>query len=263
MNLQKALALGDHGVISIIGAGGKTSLMYSLAHELAVAGKKVMTTTTTKIFMPTMKESQATIVSLSVEEIVARAKILLDTNFHITVASEYWRTSNKLNGLEPAAIEYIANTDLFDFIIVEADGAAGRSLKACAPHEPVVPLFSDCVVVVVGLDVLGKPLTEDWVFRSTIFSHNTGVQLQQKVTELSIVSAIVHDMSLVSDNKQGGMNIAFFNKADKVQLLPVSERLAVFMEQIGGGTFHRYIIGELGAQSIIHKCKAVQRRRGG
>ncbi len=263
MNLQKALALGDHGVISIIGAGGKTSLMYSLAAELAVAGKKVLTTTTTKIFMPTMKESQATIVSRSVEEIVAKAKKLVDTHSHVTVGSEYWQTSNKLNGLEPAAIEYIANADLFDFIIIEADGAARRSLKACAPHEPVVPLFSDCVVVVVGLDVLGKPLTEDSVFRSTLFSRNTGVQLQQKVTESSIVSSIVHDMSQVSVSEQGAMKIAFFNKADTVQLLLVSERIEALMEQIGGSTFHRFIIGELRAQSIIHKCKAVQERRGG
>ncbi len=52
-SLIDILKLKSQGVISIIGAGGKTSLMFSLAKELSKSGKKVLTTTTTKIFMPT------------------------------------------------------------------------------------------------------------------------------------------------------------------------------------------------------------------
>jgi len=53
MHITDALSLRDKAVGSIVGAGVKTSLMYSLAHELASAGNKVLTTTTAKIFMPT------------------------------------------------------------------------------------------------------------------------------------------------------------------------------------------------------------------
>jgi hypothetical protein len=30
--------LGDRGVVSLVGAGGKTSLMFKLAHELSAPG---------------------------------------------------------------------------------------------------------------------------------------------------------------------------------------------------------------------------------
>jgi probable selenium-dependent hydroxylase accessory protein YqeC len=52
-----------------------------------------------------------------------------------------------------------------DLVLVEADGARGRSLKLPAPHEPVIPSASTLVIVVAALDVLGEPLAEDRVHR--------------------------------------------------------------------------------------------------
>jgi probable selenium-dependent hydroxylase accessory protein YqeC len=89
VKIQEALALGDKGVISLVGGGGKTSLMYSLARELVSFGKRVLTTTTTKIFMPTCEESPATIVSGISQEIVEKANALLVNHSHLTVGSEY------------------------------------------------------------------------------------------------------------------------------------------------------------------------------
>ena len=51
-SLRQALLLGEGGVISLVGAGGKTSLMFRLAHELSLTGDSVLTTTTTKIYVP-------------------------------------------------------------------------------------------------------------------------------------------------------------------------------------------------------------------
>ena len=51
------LSIPDHAVISVTGAGGKTSLIFRLANELAEAGKKVAITTTTHMLSPDrMKE---------------------------------------------------------------------------------------------------------------------------------------------------------------------------------------------------------------
>ncbi|MCK7504559.1 MAG: hypothetical protein MZV70_11045 [Desulfobacterales bacterium] len=47
-----ALLLHGGGVVSLVGAGGKTSLMYRLARELAGTGQAVLTTTTTRIYPP-------------------------------------------------------------------------------------------------------------------------------------------------------------------------------------------------------------------
>ena len=258
MSIQEALALGEKGVVSITGAGGKTSLMYSLARELVAAGKKVLTTTTTKIFLPTQEESPVTIVTRFPEEIVEKAEALLNKHCHLTVASDYLQAYHKLKGLEPSVIEYILQANLFDFIIIEADGAARRSLKASAPYEPVVPKFSNCVVAMIGLDVVAKPLTEEWVFRSSIFSRITGLKLLQNVTESSIASAIIHDMSSVSVTGQESMKIAFLNKADNLKARQAGERISAFIEKSGRNIFHRIIIGGLKPEPFIHVCKAIQ-----
>ena len=86
-----------------------------------VTGKRVLTTTTTKIFSPTGEESPATIVSRFPEEIVEGAELLLEKYSHLTMASEYLQGYHKLKGLESSAIQYISQSNLFDFIVIEAN----------------------------------------------------------------------------------------------------------------------------------------------
>jgi probable selenium-dependent hydroxylase accessory protein YqeC len=47
-----------------------------------------------------------------------------------------------------------------DHILVEADGSAGRPLKAHRPWEPVIPGCSDLTVCLVGASGIGKPVSE-------------------------------------------------------------------------------------------------------
>ena len=51
-SLKEALDIHPKDVISIVGAGGKTTLMFALARELSNKKGMVITTTTTKIFPP-------------------------------------------------------------------------------------------------------------------------------------------------------------------------------------------------------------------
>src|SRR5258708_20389209 len=55
--------LPAHPLISIVGAGGKTTTMYILASELAQRGSRVITTTTTQIFFPEPGQTGALIVA--------------------------------------------------------------------------------------------------------------------------------------------------------------------------------------------------------
>jgi len=50
-------------------------------------------------------------------------------------------------------------------VLVEADGAAGRPLKAWAAWEPVIPGQTCLLVVMAGASGLGRPLTPAWVHR--------------------------------------------------------------------------------------------------
>ena len=57
-NITEALQirLPEHAVISVVGAGGKTSLIFAWARELADAGKSVVITTTTHMYRPERME---------------------------------------------------------------------------------------------------------------------------------------------------------------------------------------------------------------
>jgi probable selenium-dependent hydroxylase accessory protein YqeC len=76
--------LTEGGVVSIVGAGGKTSLMFRIARELSQAGESVLTTTTTKILMPGKDQSARVIVSDSLGEFLNKSGMAIKDNPHIT-----------------------------------------------------------------------------------------------------------------------------------------------------------------------------------
>ncbi len=139
VSLREGLMLEGGGVVSLVGGGGKTSLMFKLARELSMAGDTVLTTTTTKIFEPSQDQTSCVILSDSVKNILERADGLLNKHLHLTAAVGKLPESGKLCGFRPEIIGELWHAGLFQWIIVEADGAAGKPLKAPAAHEPVIP----------------------------------------------------------------------------------------------------------------------------
>ena len=45
-------------------------------------------------------------------------------------------------------------------MLVEADGARGKSFKTPAAHEPVIPGATTLVVIVMGIGAIGRPIAE-------------------------------------------------------------------------------------------------------
>ena len=74
--LPEALRLEGGGVVSLVGAGGKTSLMYRLARELAGAGQSVLTTTTTHIYPPSADQCAVCILAPTAGQILEHAEIV-------------------------------------------------------------------------------------------------------------------------------------------------------------------------------------------
>ena len=63
MTLREALAIRPAEVLSIVGAGGKTTLAMRLMAELAAAGQAVVFTTTTKILEPVLADDERLVLS--------------------------------------------------------------------------------------------------------------------------------------------------------------------------------------------------------
>jgi probable selenium-dependent hydroxylase accessory protein YqeC len=65
---------------------------------------------------------------------------------------------HKVTGPPPELVDRLFAESGADYIIVEADGSRRRPLKAPAAHEPVVPSTSTTVVILMGIDAVGRPL---------------------------------------------------------------------------------------------------------
>jgi molybdenum cofactor cytidylyltransferase len=141
MELRHALGVVLPGeVVALVGAGGKTTAMYRLAHELAALGWRVVTTTTTMIRPPTSQQTEETILEADLTLLLQKVERALESHHHITVATRQKQDEKgKLVGIQPELVGKLAAVPSIDALIVEADGARGRSLKAPAPYEPPVP----------------------------------------------------------------------------------------------------------------------------
>ena len=245
-SLRQALMLEGQGVVSLVGAGGKTTLMFKLAQEISNAGQTVLTTTTTKILVPASEQSSCMIVSGSVETIVKKARDLVKKKtLHITVAASRGQRENKLIGLKPQTVDLLAETNLFDWILVEADGAAGRPLKVPANHEPVIPGSTKLVIGLAGLSGVGKPMTDEWVHRLERFSSLAGLSAGQEITAAGVCNVIVHDKGIFKDTPEVAARLVFLNQADAAGGFEAGKQIANLLTGQKKTKLKRIVIGQL------------------
>ena len=142
-----ALLEVEMGITALIGGGGKTTLMYTLAEELRRRGT-VLVTTSTHIQRP---EQYPTLLTADAAAVTAA----LATHGVVCVAGE--TAEGKLCA---PALSFELLAALADFVLVEADGSKRLPLKAHAPHEPVIPPNARRTVYVVGADGFGRPIRQ-------------------------------------------------------------------------------------------------------
>src|SRR3989304_1999555 len=139
MKLKDALGLKRGEMLSLIGAGGKTTTLYWLAKEFWEDGGKVLVTTTTKIFKPAKPHVHKLYV---VKEVDALLEEIARIHEPIIIAAGASVEATKLVGLPPEWLDTLARKSELGAILIEADGAAMRPFKVPADHEPVIP--QDC-----------------------------------------------------------------------------------------------------------------------
>ena len=243
--LREALMLSGGGVISLVGAGGKTSLMYRIAHELEALGQTVLTTTTTKILKPTADQSGHLIISGSASKVIREARALFKTTGHITAVPGE-KTVGKLVGFSPDVIDRLQQSGVFDWIVIEADGASRMPLKAPADHEPVIPSCTGWVVGVAGLDAVGQPLALSHNFRPERYAAITGLAIGENVSEASIARAFSHERGILKGSPANALKFVFLNKADK-GLREVGRKIVHFLQHSDGKGLRRAIVGSVRA----------------
>lgn len=213
--LFQVLGISRNSLVSLVGAGGKTSLMFLLAQELEKAGKKVLTTTTTKIFFPDKQQSKISITAVTKEELILKCKDELNRTRHLTAGFQVDESTNKLVGLLPDWIDQIRHEKLFDVILVETDGSRQKPIKASADHEPVIPQSTTHLAHVTGLDALYGKIDNSTVHRPEIMAANFELEIGQPITPDVVAANINFELRKAESKALSICNIVILNKAEQ------------------------------------------------
>lgn len=244
-SLIDAFKFSGTGIISIVGAGGKTTLMFRLAGELIKAGHSVLTTTSTKIYKPDSGRSSSVLISGDPIAVIRYADRYPKGGLHLTAAAGYDESSGKLLGYAPAVIHEIWRSGRFHYILVEADGAARRPLKAPAVHEPVIASETSVVIAVIGLDAVGVPLTDACVFRPAQYTRLTGLPMGRIVTPDSVCTALVHPKGIMKGCPASARRYVFLNKAETSSRQATGRKVGQILFNTARDTIDGVLMGSL------------------
>ncbi|MDX1520336.1 MAG: selenium cofactor biosynthesis protein YqeC, partial [Anaerolineae bacterium] len=249
MQLAHALRIAPGDVVAFVGGGGKTSAMFHLAQKVSLEGKKVLITTSTRIFAAQIRLAPAHVTfdptRQSISDLLSRLQAALDRYGQVLLIGQADPDSGKAFGIAPEVVDALAQTNRFDLILNEADGSRMRPFKAPAGHEPVIPTSTTLVVPVVGLDIWGQPLNDDHVHRAEVVSRLSGVGLNQPVTPQVIATVLTHPQGGIKNAPRQARVIPLLNKSETpereqaadqiIDLVLQSDRI----EAVAIGSIHR------------------------
>lgn len=167
----------EKGVTAIIGSGGKTTLLRTLAGELP--GRVLLCTSTHfqgYADLPTVLDPTEE----ALRETLAKHPIVCAAG------------RSPIGKLVDCGIPYETLASLADYVLVEADGSRRLPLKAHAGHEPVIPACARQIICVVGLSGLHHPVSET-VHRPELFCPMVGCAPEDEATPERVAQGLVRE----------------------------------------------------------------------
>jgi len=196
--------------------------------------KKVLISTTTKIYPPKMKDVVLCETLRECEEHEARTGVqcmgLLNS------------ASGKLEALPEAFLAGLQQR--YDVVLLEADGSRGLPCKGWRANEPVVPPYCTHTVGIVTMNALGKQAGEKTVHRLPEFFALTGVGEGRTITAAAL-EAMVCDPNGMFKNS-AGQRYVIVNQAEDEEtaiaarsfLLAINEKHPARFEKLLFGSVH-------------------------
>ena len=195
----------EKGVVSFVGGGGKTSLLFRFAEELHARGNRVIVSTSTHMFRP---DHVPVLDDFDVE--VLRG--LLDDGRIVCVGKP---AANGKITLPDADFSLICGC--CDYLLIEADGAKRMPLKIPASHEPVIPECTGHVMAVMGLDACGRK-AEECLFRYELAEEILSIGPEDRIVPAHF-KALAESPCALRKNVLPGMKYSVIrNKADTDEL---------------------------------------------
>jgi probable selenium-dependent hydroxylase accessory protein YqeC len=171
---------------------------------------------------------------------------------HVTVAQSLDHSSRKLHGVSADTIKRCQ--DVAGRVLIEADGAAGRPIKAPETWEPVIPDFVDLVIPVVGLDSIGKPATEEWVFRLERFLSITGLGPGEIIKPNVVGRLLSHPEGALKGVPRTARIVPYLNKLDLLKSGADEEETVEAIITAANARMRRLVVGKLKGEVQVYSA---------
>ena len=194
-DLWDAIGLQRPIIVACTGAGGKTSVISTLAVCARSRSVPLLLTATTKMYWSQV-QSWHSVLCDDFDQGSAMVAALLRTK---QLAAWFTgREEDKVVGLPPEWIDRLAQcAGLFSsYIFVEADGARGLLIKASAVHEPVMPSTAAMTIGVLNLEAVGQPLSVAIAHRLEIVMEILGKQTGEMIEWRDLAKLALHDRGI-------------------------------------------------------------------
>lgn len=208
------------GIVCAVGAGGKKTTLYRLAglHH----GRVGITSTVPIAHFPR---------TVAAHEVIAEAEALAQAVIesvrrHRLVAFALPEVKKaRYGGLPGELIHEIHEAAGFDCLLVKADGARMRWIKAPDAAEPLIPPGARTVLPIVSARAIGEPLTERTAHRPSLVAAVTGARVGERLSATHLARLLAsRDGAL---RRTGGATVVpVLNMVDDSALQALAERAA-------------------------------------
>jgi len=233
-------------IISVIGSGGKTSLINYLANFFSY--EKVLISTTTKILLP--EEEEYDVLWLNPycqkekkvmnfpqrrcnEEENSKRDAGRDKAFYggnvegvtgVIIAGDEVLMDGVPKLQMPKRAEFIQSFEQFDKVFLESDGSRGLPLKGWEDFEPVILPETTVTIGVIPISAIGKPATKEYIHRLPLWLKLVGEEKEAPlISKENIVQMIVNENGLWKKAK--GDRILYFNQVDDERQLELAKKI--------------------------------------
>lgn len=223
LTLTKSLRILSDTCLAAIGAGGKTTFIFQLAREFP---SPVIITTTTHLGIWQIPLADHHLIATSIDD-------LTNTWYEgVTLITGPIGKNGRVGALDQDLLNWLyADLKTHNLpLLIEADGARMKPLKAPSDNEPPVPEFANNVVVSVGMTAVGKRLSDETVYHSEIFSRLSGLKIDQVITPESIVRYLYHPQGGQKNIPDKARRTILINQCDTPELQSAAHGMASVLQ---------------------------------
>jgi probable selenium-dependent hydroxylase accessory protein YqeC len=228
--LSTFLNLRPAQCVSIMGAGGKSTLMNRLADELIVRGCTVVLSSTTNYHRPQSLQAEQILLTRDVPDWPEKLRTLARRWNRLLVLQRDLGDA-MVKGIDVAAVRTIHNQLPDAVVIVKTDGARKRWFKAPNASEPVIPPWSQLCITVVNREILGQSLVDSRVHRPERVAELTGLNLGDPITPQAVGTVLTHPDAYAPKIPAGARRVAYISHVQSPEDLAQARDIAAWFDR--------------------------------